>query len=162
MAARRRLFGILVLLAGAAATIAATGLATWWVAAPPAGMFAGYLLLLREAARADAERAHAEVADVGADVARAGSGDAELEEKRGTAVRASSRVRQRSATMTQTAVGPVSGPLAAMAAADTAAAGDAVADLEGTGTADVVDITAWVDEELYDQYADAKLRAVGD
>ena len=55
MAARRRLFGILVALAFAATTIAVAGLATWWVVVPPAGMLAGYVILLREAARADAE-----------------------------------------------------------------------------------------------------------
>ena len=206
MAARRRLFGILVLLVGAAVTIAGAGLATWWVMVPPAGMLAGYLLLLREAARADAELARADVvrtdvvrtdvagSDVGrsdvagsgvagsgvasSGVARAGSADAEPEAERVAAARGGSRLRRRSAAMVETgATGSVASP-----AAHTSSAGHPVADTDGTdtdgtdtdgtdtdgtgadgtGIADVVHITARVDEELYDQYADAKLRAVGD
>jgi len=40
--------------------LAALALAAVWVVVPPSVMFAGYLLLLREAARADAERARHE------------------------------------------------------------------------------------------------------
>ncbi len=56
LAARRRLLWMMLALEAAADALAATGLAAWWVIAPPTVMLAGYLLLLREAAQADAER----------------------------------------------------------------------------------------------------------
>jgi hypothetical protein len=137
MAARRRLFGILTALAVSAAAIAAAGLATWWVVAPPAGMLAGYVLLLREAARADAELTTARGSAATAD----GAG------------RAGYRAR------------PVAGSVApAVDQVNSTVAGTkaAAAGAEASATAEVVDIMSRVDEELYDQYADAKLRAVGD
>jgi hypothetical protein len=48
---------MLVVLTVAAAGIAVTGLAAWWVAVPPVAMLGGYMLLLREIRHADAERA---------------------------------------------------------------------------------------------------------
>jgi hypothetical protein len=59
LSARRRLLGLLVLLAIASGVLAGRGLAAWWVVLPPAVMLLGYLALLREAARADAERLRA-------------------------------------------------------------------------------------------------------
>jgi len=168
IAARRRVFGVLVVLAGAAATIAASGLATWWVVVPPAGLLAGCVALLREAARADAE----------------------LRRRRGAVVRADAGVQRR------TRAGEVSGPAGALGGNVDGAVGRPVGavvgrpvgavvgrpvgavvgrpvgavvgrpggavDADMSDTADVVDITARLDEEAYDQYADAKLRAVGD
>ena len=58
LAARRRLLLMLIGLEGAAIALAVLGLAAVWVVAPPSVMLIGYLLLLREAAQADAERAH--------------------------------------------------------------------------------------------------------
>jgi hypothetical protein len=57
LAARRRLLLMLIALEVAAVTLAVLGLAAVWVVIPPSIMLAGYLLLLREAAQADAERA---------------------------------------------------------------------------------------------------------
>ena len=57
---RRRLLGMLVLLEIAAIALAVVGLAALWVIIPPTIMLTGYLLLLREAAHADAERAQRE------------------------------------------------------------------------------------------------------
>jgi hypothetical protein len=54
---RRRLLGMLILLEIAAIALAVVGLAALWVIIPPTLMLTGYLLLLREAAHADAERA---------------------------------------------------------------------------------------------------------
>ena len=54
---RRRLLGMLILLEIAAIAIAVVGLAALWVIIPPTIMLTGYLLLLREAGHADAERA---------------------------------------------------------------------------------------------------------
>ncbi|HVT66392.1 MAG TPA: hypothetical protein VHF26_01490, partial [Trebonia sp.] len=57
LAARRRLLLMLIGLEIAAVALAVLGLAALWVVVPPSIMLAGYLLLLREAAAADAERA---------------------------------------------------------------------------------------------------------
>jgi hypothetical protein len=54
--ARRRLLGMLVALAIGAGVLAGLKLAAWWVVLPPSVMLIGYLGLLREASRADAER----------------------------------------------------------------------------------------------------------
>ena len=60
LAARRRLLLMLIGLEGAAIALAVLGLAAMWVVVPPSVMLIGYLLLLREAAQADAERAQYE------------------------------------------------------------------------------------------------------
>jgi hypothetical protein len=57
LAARRRLLLMLIGLEIAAIVLALVGLAAVWVVVPPTIMLAGYLLLLREAAQADAEHA---------------------------------------------------------------------------------------------------------
>jgi hypothetical protein len=54
---RRRLLGMLIALETAAIALAAVRLAAMWVIVPPSIMLIGYLLLLREAAHADTERA---------------------------------------------------------------------------------------------------------
>jgi hypothetical protein len=53
--ARRRMLTMLVTLAFAAVACVLSRLTHWWTAIPPVGMLLAYLLLLREAARADAE-----------------------------------------------------------------------------------------------------------
>ena len=55
--ARRRMLMMLAGLTVAAFGIVTVRLAAWWVTIPPTGMLAGYLMLLREARHADAERA---------------------------------------------------------------------------------------------------------
>ncbi|MGO9080174.1 MAG: hypothetical protein ACLQDY_14195 [Streptosporangiaceae bacterium] len=55
--ARRRMLATLVVLAAVAFSCYAAKLAPWWVCVPPASMLGMYLLLLREAALADAEQA---------------------------------------------------------------------------------------------------------
>lgn len=57
MAARRRMLLILITLAVAAIGIVGLKMAAWWVAVPPVVMLGGYVMLLREASRADRERA---------------------------------------------------------------------------------------------------------
>ena len=57
LSARRRMLMLLIVLAAAAVGIALIGMAAWWVAIPPVAMLGGYLLLLREVRKADAERA---------------------------------------------------------------------------------------------------------
>jgi hypothetical protein len=110
---------LLVLTAGSC-LLAVSGLAAWWVIVPPTVMLLGYLALLREAAKADAERRE-----------QARSHPAQV----------------------------AAGPLAPVAPPATAPAPPPAPDAE------IIDISASVahgGEEFYDQYADAKLRAVGD
>src|SRR5487761_692815 len=57
LAARRRLLLMLIGLEIAAIALAVLRLAAVWVVIPPSIMLIGYVLLLREAAQADAERA---------------------------------------------------------------------------------------------------------
>jgi hypothetical protein len=56
LTARRRLLGMLLALAIGSGALAYTRMAAWWVIMPPTVMLLGYLVLLREASRADAER----------------------------------------------------------------------------------------------------------
>lgn len=59
IARRRRRTTTLTLVNAATLVAVALGLGPWWVAAPPVLLFAGHLVLLREAAKADAERREA-------------------------------------------------------------------------------------------------------
>jgi hypothetical protein len=136
LSARRRLLGLLVLLAIASGVLAERRLAAWWVVLPPIGMLLGYLALLREAAKADAERRHAGRSQAMHDPA---------------ARRGASPV--------------VASAPAAGASAGGASAGGADAPEVTERRAQVIDISAsWEqdDDQLYDQDADAKRRAVGD
>lgn len=108
--ARRRLLTTLVLLAVAAASCTALKLTSGWVCVPPAVMLGMYLLLLREAALADAERARWRAAE-GRRVQAARHRAEEEHEEHG---------------------------------------------------AQIIDISARLGDQLYDQYADATIRAVGD
>jgi hypothetical protein len=112
--ARRRMLTTLLALAIAAAVCTAARLTQWWICVPPAGMLGMYLLLLREAAVADAENEH----------------------MRQEAIRARIATVQR--------------------------AREAWAAREPEPTAEIIDISARVRDQLYDQYADATVRAVGD
>jgi hypothetical protein len=112
--ARRRLLTMIVLLTAAAAACTVLKLTSWWVCIPPAGMLGSYLLLLREAALADAEQARRRAA---------------MEFRLETA-----RQRAQAAAM----------------------------EIDAQPSAQIIDISARVGDQLYDQYADATVRAVGD
>jgi len=130
LTARRRLLGMLLALAIGSGALAYTKMAAWWVIVPPTVMLLGYLVLLREASRADAER---------------------REQARGRAAAAAEVAAARRA--------------APPAAAPPAAAPPAAAPPAPVPDAEVIDISASLTvagQEFYDQYADAKLRAVGD
>ncbi|MBV9449993.1 MAG: hypothetical protein JO345_29300 [Streptosporangiaceae bacterium] len=129
LGARRRLLYMLLALAFGSAILAQTGLAAWWVILPPSIMLAGYLALLREASKADAERRGLQPAG---------------ETPRARRVQASGTGASRGAESPAVETPTVS--------VETPADPDA----------EVIDITGRVGEEFYDQYADAKLRAVGD
>jgi hypothetical protein len=117
VSARRRLLMMLLALTVASGVLAETRMAAWWVIVPPSVMLLGYLLLLREAAKADAERQSVRVGAV-AHVAPV----------------AAARVAS-------------AAPVAPVAPAKI------IAFLPPQEAAQ---------EPIYDQYADAKLRAVGD
>jgi hypothetical protein len=120
MKARRRALATLIVLTGGAVAIAVARLAAPWVAIPPAVMLAGFVLLLRAAARIDAERARAA---------------------------ASLHARATGAEVTTPAEVPTSAE---------------VPTPTEVPDARIIDISARVGDQLYDQYADTEVRAVGD
>jgi hypothetical protein len=126
LSSRRRLLGMLLVLAIASGVLAYTRMAAWWVVVPPAIMLLGYLGLLRAASKADAEWR-------------------ELARTRAAVVAAAE--------------------VAAEVAAAKRAAPPAPAAPAPAPDAEVIDISASLTvagHKFYDQYADAKLRAVGD
>ncbi len=150
LAARRRLLGMLLALALGSCVLAVAKMAAWWVVVPPLIMLTGYLALLREASKADAERrelAHARAAEAATDQAAPPA----------TATAHGGR---------PAAAAPAAGAAAAAApAAPVASPPVAPPPAPPVPDAEVIDISASVgqgDKEFYDQYADAKLRAVGD
>lgn len=127
--ARRRMLTTLVLLTLGALGIAVTRVAAWWVTVPPGVLLAGFLLLLREAARSDRARArrqahHAPAREHGQPAAR--DGEPEVFER---------------IASTPEAPQPEPAPAA---------------------SAEIIDISARVNDQVYDQYTDAAERAVGD
>ena len=142
LAARRRLLGMMFILELAAIALAVVGVAAVWVVIPPSVMLVGYLLLLREAAHADVEKAQREWK-----VAQARA-------------RARARVTQRRLEPAF-AVAP---PPAASANYEDSGR-DFAPGLAGkytTSTVAVIDISERDDDDRSDQYARNKLRAVGD
>jgi hypothetical protein len=144
--ARRRMLVMISGLTAGAVAIAVAHLAAWWVVVPPGFMLGGFLVILREAAHTDAERARrlgAEVVPgraVGRPVSVEGVGRAAADE---AAV---------------AAAGGVGAAAAGVGAAGVAADGGAAP----SWTAEIIDISARLGDQLYDQYADAAVRAVGD
>jgi hypothetical protein len=119
--ARRRSLTLLVTLLLVTVGLAGRGTVPGWVIVPPLGVLGLFLLVLREAAKCDAELAEKRAAAHAAELARQARAD-----------------RQR----------------AREAARQAAAAAQ--------HEADVIDISNRVGDQLYDQYADAAVRAVGD
>ena len=106
-------------------------LSSWWIVIPPLVLLAGYMLLLREAAQADAEARERREAE-------------RDEAERDVADRIPHARPAEPATVTATGSASVAAPY------------------ETGPRADVIDLSEHVGDQLYDQYADAKLRAVGD
>jgi hypothetical protein len=132
--ARRRMFVMITILTGGAVGMAATHMAASWVIVPPGMMLGGFMLVLREAARTDAARARRLAATATATAtAEAGAG-------------VERAVRQDA----------VEGVVAAEATPAP------VAEPEPTWSAEIIDISARLGDQLYDQYTDAAVRAVGD
>jgi len=126
--ARRRMLVTLTVLTAGAVGIAVTRLAASWVVIPPAVMLAGFVLLLREAARTDAER-----------------------------TRAAAQRHARGA-----GAAPADGPGQPQAGLADAAQAMVASAPAGVPSAQIIDISSRVGDQLYDQYADAEARAVGD
>lgn len=122
--ARRRMLGILVGMTLVTMAFTALGLVAWWICVPPAGLLAGYVLLLREIAQADAE----------------------LASKRSAWEHAQELAYQRH--------------LQSVAERQAYEASLPPPEAE----AEIIDISRRVadTDQLYDQYADAAVRAVGD
>jgi len=119
--ARRRTLTMVLLITVAVIGAAFIGLTPWWTTLPPLVMLGLYVLLLREAARADVEHAHrwAEAQARAAQAARR----AELARERARQAEVASQPQQ---------------------------------------TAEIITLSRRTDDQLYDQYADAEIRAVGD
>jgi hypothetical protein len=130
--ARRRMLGTLVALAAGAVGLAATGITGFWVVIPPAVLLAGFVVLLREAAHADAKRDRraTRLRDVAVSPLAGQEPASFLDDGEADQY-------QVPATATAWAAGPPPG-------------------------ADVIDISGRVSDQVYDQYADAVERAVGD
>lgn len=140
LSARRRMLMILCTLTVAALGIAMIGLAAWWVTIPPILMLGGYLMLLREASRADAEHV----------LLQAAVYQDEQEERRQAVYEA--REAEAEARRVEEQKKEEERRVAAEAEA---------AALEAEN-ARIIDISGRVRDELYDQYADTERRAVGD
>jgi hypothetical protein len=130
--ARRRMLIMLVTLTIGGVGLAITGIAASWVIIPPVALLAGFLVLLREASHSDTERS-------------------------------------RRATEVRRATQPVAGQEPTPAGEDAEATPDqlpltatALGPAEAAPGAEVIDISARVSDQVYDQYADAAERAVGD
>ena len=151
LAARRRLFGMLIILEIAAGALAALKLAALWVLIPPSIMLIGYVLLLREASHADAERAQREEREEEAARAR---------------IRAQEHARERAAQRAAAAPAtPAAPPVPAAPPAPPARYEDAGRDfapgLAGKYTTSHAESASRSDEDYRDEYAQ-RLRAVGD
>ncbi len=130
--ARRRMLTTLVVLTLGAIGIAVTHIAAWWVIVPPAVLLGGFLLLLREAARSDAARARRQARSAEPEQAEAG-------QPRKPADREDKpEVFERIASTPE------------------------APEAEPAPTAEIIDISARVSDQVYDQYTDAAERAVGD
>jgi hypothetical protein len=119
--ARRRSLTLLVTLLLVTAGLASRGVVPGWVILPPLGVLGLFLLILREAARCDAELAEKRAAAHATELARQARADRQ---------RAREQARQAAAAAQH--------------------------------EAEVIDISKRVGDQLYDQYADAAVRAVGD
>jgi hypothetical protein len=126
LSSRRRLLGLLLALTVGSAALAVTRTAAWWVIMPPTVMLVGYLGLLREASKADAERRELLIARA---------------------------VEAAAAAHTEASAAPAPVPVPVPVPAPEA---------EIIKFSPAQNVAAEQDQEFYDQYADAKLRAVGD
>jgi len=142
--ARRRMLVTLSVITAGSMVIAVTHLAAAWVVIPPTVMLAGFVLLLHEAARIDTERAWATAR-------RPGRGT-------GTDTAAAGEPGRQEAGPADSGQAEVASGQAEVASAQAGASGPQA----GKPSAEIIDISGRIGDQLYDQYADAEVRAVGD
>ena len=153
LAARRRLLLMLIGLEAAAIALAVVGLAAVWVVVPPTIMLVGYLLLLREAAAADAERAQYEAEAV----ARARALEAQAQRVTPAEGAATMGIAEAAAVLaSKFAAAPVPADYD-----DSGPGRDFAPGLAGKYTASNAD-AGTAEEDSYDAYEAPRLRAVGD
>jgi hypothetical protein len=166
LAARRRLLLMLIGLEIAAVCLAVLGLAAVWVVVPPSIMLAGYVLLLREAGRADAERAQRAAATDAAAHAREQARVQRAQSRRATPAEGTS-----TEGVAEVAAALVAKFAAAPVPADYEDAGrDFAPGLAGkyttsnadVGPAEPAESAESADEDYYEAYDPPRLRAVGD
>jgi hypothetical protein len=149
--ARRRMLGTLVFLTVGALAIAGLGIAAWWVIIPPGLMLGAFVLLLREAAHSDTEQARKHA-------------HAEEMRRRRSEVGAE---RKAAPVTTETLERVISKPVAPEpmtpepVTPDVAEQSEPVIEVVAY-SAEIIDISGRVRDQLYDQYTDAANRAVGD
>jgi hypothetical protein len=154
--ARRRMLATLVLLTAGAVAIAVAHVAATWVIIPPSVMLAGFLMLLRAAARIDAKRiappthpAHA--------TAGPGAGQEPDTAWHGPHARPAT-----SAPTRAPGASPAPGPPAQPEWEQAEPGWLTAAAPHWTPIAEIIDISGRVRDQVYDQYSDAAERAVGD
>lgn len=131
--ARRRMLAMLVVLTAGGAGLGVTGIAGYWVIVPPAVLMAGYLVLLREAARIDAKRS-----------------------RRATQTRQSTPHSVAGQEPDSFREDVQVGADRALVTASASVAAEPPPDAE------IIDISGRIGDQVYDQYSDAANRAVGD
>src|SRR5262249_2372901 len=158
MRTRRRMLTIVASLVFITGAFGAGGFVKWWICVPPVGLLVLYVLLLREIAMADAELARKRAAweaRAARDVWRRAHQAWQAERTAATGPTAAGSMAAGSMAARSMAAGP--------AAAGPAAAGPPAArPAAARPTAKIIDISSRVGDQLYDQYADAAVRAVGD
>jgi hypothetical protein len=152
LAARRRLLLMLIGLEVAAVALAVLGLAAVWVVVPPSIMLIGYLLLLREAGRADTERAQYE-----AEAAARAEEPAAMRTAHARGATPAEGIAEGAAALAaKFAAAPVPADYE-----DYGPGRDFAPGLAGKYTTSNADAEAG-DEDYYDTYEQLRLRAVGD
>ncbi|HET9895175.1 MAG TPA: hypothetical protein VFQ44_09595 [Streptosporangiaceae bacterium] len=137
MRARRRMLTILAGLVFITGLFVMAGLVQWWICVPPIAMLVLYVLLLREIAMADAELAAKKRAWEAGQAAKA---------------RTEASVGARTEVRTEASAGQRDWKRSHL-----------VWEAEqAEPSAQIIDISSRVKDQLYDQYADAAVRAVGD
>jgi hypothetical protein len=140
--ARRRMLVTLTVITAGSVVIALAHLAAAWVVIPPTVMLGGFVFLLHEAARIDTERAWA----------------AARRPARGTGADAVDGPERQQAGPADGVQAPADGVQAGVAGAQP----EVPSPQAGMPSAQIIDISGRIGDQLYDQYADAKVRAVGD
>jgi hypothetical protein len=124
---------ILIATTAVTGAFTALGVVRWWICVPPAGMLVLYVLLLREIALADAE----------------------LARKRAAWVERAEQAAEARRRRAHAAWAPRAPETASTDGLDSESR-------PGERTAKIIDFSRRVGDQLYDQYADAAVRAVGD